>query len=105
MSNTGFRTAVRESVVISSANADFILDVGSMGGNVTTGATGRWQIENFMVLTPAFLNEDSSVCKNPHLTESLTLQIRSETYNLLNRVVFGGPAANINNPATCGVIG
>src|SRR5438128_1680370 len=38
MSKTGFRTVVRESVVISTAtlsNADFILDVGSVSDSVT----------------------------------------------------------------------
>jgi hypothetical protein len=56
------------------------------------------------VRTPAFLNEDFSVFKNARLTEALVLQIRGEAYNVLNRVVFGGPAANINNPATFGII-
>lgn len=54
---------------------------------------------------PAFLNEDFSVFKNVRFTESVALQIRGEAYNVLNRVVFGGPAANINNPATFGIIG
>ncbi|MFN0100817.1 MAG: carboxypeptidase regulatory-like domain-containing protein [Bryobacteraceae bacterium] len=57
------------------------------------------------VRTPAFLNEDFSVFKNVHFTEALALQIRGEFYNVMNRVVFGGPAANINNPATFGIIG
>jgi len=57
------------------------------------------------VRTPAFLNEDFSLFKNLHLTESIALQIRGEAYNMLNRVVFGGLAANINNPATFGVFG
>jgi hypothetical protein len=57
------------------------------------------------VRTPAYLNEDFSLFKNLHLTEALALQIRGEAYNVMNRVVFGGPAANINNPATFGVIG
>lgn len=57
------------------------------------------------VRTPSFLNEDFSVFKNAQLTEALVLQIRGEAYNVLNRVVFGGPAANINNPATFGIIG
>ena len=43
--------------------------------------------------------------KNIFFTESLYLQFRAEFYNILNRVVFGGPAANINNPSTFGVIG
>ena len=57
------------------------------------------------VRTPAYLNEDISFFKNVSLTESLHLQFRGEFYNLFNRVVFSGPAANINNPGTFGVIG
>ena len=57
------------------------------------------------VRTPAYLNEDISFFKNVSLTESLHLQLRGEFYNLFNRVVFSGPAANINNPGTFGVIG
>jgi hypothetical protein len=57
------------------------------------------------VRTPFFLNEDFSVFKNVHFTESMFLQLRGEFYNVMNRVVFGGPANNINNPATFGVIG
>ena len=53
---------------------------------------------------PAFLNEDFSVFKNIHFTEAVALQLRGEFYNVLNRVVFGGSAANINNPATFGII-
>ena len=57
------------------------------------------------VRTPRLLNEDFSVFKNLRFTEAVALQIRGEFYNVMNRVVFGGPAANINNPATFGVIG
>ncbi|HEU0123050.1 MAG TPA: carboxypeptidase regulatory-like domain-containing protein [Bryobacteraceae bacterium] len=57
------------------------------------------------VRTPTFLNEDFSIFKNVHFTEAVALQIRGEFYNVMNRVVFSGPSANINNPATFGVIG
>jgi len=57
------------------------------------------------VRTPAFLNEDISLFKNLQFTERVMLQIRGESYNLINRVVFSGPAANVNNPNTFGVIG
>jgi hypothetical protein len=56
------------------------------------------------VRTPAFFNEDFSIFKNLRITEALALQLRGEFYNVMNRVVFSGPAANINNPATFGVI-
>ncbi|MBM3797614.1 MAG: hypothetical protein FJW31_27000 [Acidobacteria bacterium] len=45
------------------------------------------------------------IFKNVKFTESVALQLRGEFYYAMNRVVFGGPAANINNPATFGVIG
>jgi hypothetical protein len=57
------------------------------------------------VRTPFFLNEDFSVFKGVRFTESVHLQFRAEMYNVFNRVVFAGPAANINNPGTFGVIG
>ena len=43
--------------------------------------------------------------KNLRFTETLSLQIRGEAYNVLNRVVFGGLANNINNPSTFGILG
>jgi hypothetical protein len=57
------------------------------------------------VRTPFFFNEDFSVFKNVFFTETLHLQLRGEFYDIFNRVVFSGPAANINNPSTFGVIG
>jgi hypothetical protein len=57
------------------------------------------------VRTPFYFNEDFSVFKNMFFTETLHLQFRAEFYNIFNRVVFSGPAANINNPTTFGVIG
>ncbi len=57
------------------------------------------------VRTPAYFNEDFSIFKNIRFTEALALQIRGESYNVLNRVVFGGLSSNINNPATFGILG
>jgi len=58
------------------------------------------------VRTPAFYNEDFSLFKKFYLSgESRYVEFRSEFFDLFNRVVFGGPAANINNPSTFGVIG
>lgn len=51
------------------------------------------------------LNEDISILKNFRITEGHRLQFRTELFNALNRVNFGGPAANINAPATFGRIG
>ena len=57
------------------------------------------------VRTPFYSNDDFSLFKNTSLTEKLNLQLRGEFYNVFNQVVFSGPAANINNPSTFGIIG
>jgi hypothetical protein len=57
------------------------------------------------VRTPFYYNEDVSFFKNVYFTESVHLQFRAEMYDIFNRVVFGGPAASINNPTTFGIIG
>jgi len=57
------------------------------------------------VRTPAFYSEDFSVFKKIYLkSESRYLEFRAEFFNGFNRVVFGGPSANINNPSTFGII-
>ncbi|HWB95219.1 MAG TPA: carboxypeptidase-like regulatory domain-containing protein [Bryobacteraceae bacterium] len=56
------------------------------------------------VRTPFYMNEDISFFKNTYIHESMYVQLRGEFYNLFNRVVFGGPAASINNPSTFGII-
>jgi hypothetical protein len=57
------------------------------------------------VRTPFYFNEDFSIFKNTFLTETIRVQFRAEFYDIFNRVVFGGPSANINNPTTFGIIG
>jgi len=58
------------------------------------------------VRVPAYYDEDLSVFKKFGLwSESRYLEFRAEFFNLPNRVVFGGPATNINNPSTFGTIG
>jgi hypothetical protein len=57
------------------------------------------------VRTPFYLNEDFSAFKNIYFRETIYVQFRAEFYNIFNRVVFAGPAANINNPTTFGIIG
>ncbi|MGH9631369.1 MAG: hypothetical protein ACRD7E_23955, partial [Bryobacteraceae bacterium] len=52
----------------------------------------------------ALLNEDFSVLKDFTLYESHRIQFRAEFFNVLNRVVFGAPSANLNAPATFGRI-
>jgi hypothetical protein len=57
------------------------------------------------VRTPFSLNEDFSVFRSVYLREAVYVQFRAEFYNIFNRVVFSGPAADFNNPSTFGVIG
>ncbi len=53
----------------------------------------------------ALFNEDFSILKDFTIHEAHRLQLRAEFFNIFNRVVFGGPAANLNAPATFGRIG
>ena len=54
---------------------------------------------------PASYAEDFSVFKKFYLkSESRYLEFRAEFFNLFNRVVFGSPSADLNNPATFGQI-
>jgi hypothetical protein len=57
------------------------------------------------VRTFALLNEDFSILKNFALYEQHQIQFRAEFFNVMNRVVFGGPSTNLNAPATFGRIG
>jgi hypothetical protein len=58
------------------------------------------------VRRPALYNEDFSLFKKFGLGhESRFLEFRAEFFNVLNRVVFGGPATNVNSPSTFGTIG
>jgi len=54
---------------------------------------------------PASYAEDFSIFKKFYLkSESRYLEFRAEFFNLFNRVVFGNPSADLNNPATFGQI-
>ena len=58
------------------------------------------------VRVPAYYDEDLSVFKKFGLwSETRYLEFRAEFFNIPNRVVFGGPATNVNNPSTFGTIG
>jgi hypothetical protein len=54
--------------------------------------------------TPHAYNEDLSLVKNTQISERLNLQIRLEAFNILNRVVFAAPAANVSTPQTFGTV-
>jgi len=53
-------------------------------------------------------NENLSIIKRTYLNsirEGLNVEIRGEFFNAFNRVVFSNPSANINSPASFGVVG
>ncbi|MEW5979364.1 MAG: TonB-dependent receptor [Acidobacteriota bacterium] len=55
---------------------------------------------------PAFYDEGFSIFKRFSLgSETRYLEFRSEFFNLFNRVVFGGPNTNTNDPINFGIIG
>ncbi len=56
------------------------------------------------VRLPSSYNEDFSLFKRVYIRESKYLEFRSEFFNLFNRVVFGGPSANVNSPDSFGLI-
>jgi hypothetical protein len=56
------------------------------------------------VLSPNYYNEDLAIVKNTRITERVTLQLRLEAFNALNRVVFSAPASNLGTPQTFGAI-
>ena len=56
------------------------------------------------VKTPNSDNEDVSMVKNVKVRERFDLQIRFEAFNVLNRVVFAAPSANLGVPQTFGVV-
>ena len=66
----------------------------------TFGNSGR-----NILLGPGSLTFDFSVYKQFVFAEKMTLQFRSEFFNVMNRANFGNPASNISVPVTVGVIG
>jgi hypothetical protein len=46
---------------------------------------------------PWSFNESYAAIKRTPITERVTLTFRAEFFNVFNRVVFGGPAANVSN--------
>jgi hypothetical protein len=53
---------------------------------------------------PVYLDEDLSLSKVFPIKERLNFEIRLETFNTFNRVVFGNPASNISVPQSFGQI-
>jgi hypothetical protein len=53
---------------------------------------------------PVYLDEDLSLSKVFPIRERLNFELRLETFNTFNRVVFGNPASNISVPQSFGQI-
>jgi Carboxypeptidase regulatory-like domain/TonB dependent receptor len=53
---------------------------------------------------PAFLNEDVGLVKKTKISERVSLDIRFEAFNALNRTIFGNPATSLASPTTFGKI-
>jgi len=53
-----------------------------------------------LLFGPGDIDFDLSVLKDTKIKESLTVQFRSEFFNLPNHPNFGNPAANISVPST-----
>jgi hypothetical protein len=53
---------------------------------------------------PAFLNEDLGLVKKTKISERVSLDIRFEAFNALNRTRFGNPATSLASPTTFGKI-
>ena len=51
------------------------------------------------------LNEDFGLMKRVYATEDFNVEFRFEVFNAFNRVVFGGAAGNVSNPAGFGSVG
>lgn len=67
-------------------------------------AAGTWGNSGRNILQgPGTKNVDFSVFKNTHLTESKTLQLRAEFFNLFNTPQFDNPGATVN-AATIGKV-
>jgi hypothetical protein len=54
--------------------------------------------------SPFYFNEDLGLVKKTKVRERVGVEFRLETFNALNRVVFGSPALNLGTPQTFGKI-
>jgi hypothetical protein len=67
-----------------------------------TFGTGSQYLPN--IFAPFYSNGNISLTKNTRIKDRLNAELRLETFNTLNQVVFAGPAANISTPSTFGKI-
>jgi hypothetical protein len=67
------------------------------------GVLGNSPRKNSQVRVFPSINENVSLAKTFSVTERFRVDVRAEAFNVFNRVVFGGPQANLNSN-TFGVI-
>jgi Carboxypeptidase regulatory-like domain len=67
-----------------------------------TFGTGSWYLPN--VFAPFYSNANLSLSKSTKIKERLNAELRIESFNALNQVIFAGPAANISTLSTFGKI-
>ena len=68
-------------------------------------ANGAWGNAGRNLITgPALWQLDTAISRRVTLRERVSLELRGECFNLLNRAQFGNPAANISAPSSFGVI-
>ena len=72
--------------------AAFTSPPGQSNSNPISGSAGR-----NIVRGPGYINLDFSMFKNVTKTESTRLQLRAESFNLLNTPHFGNPNASRNS--------
>jgi hypothetical protein len=81
--------------------ADRYLNVHAFAAPIGYGTGGQY-LPNLR--GPASRNENLSVSKLVPIREKMNFELRLETFNTFNRVVFGNPAANIATPQNFGQI-
>jgi hypothetical protein len=65
----------------------------------TFGNTGK-----NILRAPGFYKTDFGALKNFHVTESASVQFRTEFFNVFNNVNFGAPGNNVGSSDSFGVI-
>ncbi|MBI3404806.1 MAG: hypothetical protein HY046_05055 [Acidobacteria bacterium] len=79
----------------------------AVGGNnlvLTPGADGTGTIGRNTFFQQGMNNFDATVSKNIRITESISLQMKLEGYNVFNRVTFGLPARTVLSTTPLGRI-
>ena len=90
--------------------AAFTATLPCIGGTVqgacltTGGGTGFGNSSVGIISGPGQFNWDASLIKNTKITEGISVQFRTEFYNIWNHAQFNPPGNDLNTPSTYGVI-